>query len=52
MKIGAVFEEDGDKADSWEGKSVEADDASPVGQSISIGSVQIRDEDAQVASVN
>ena len=38
MKVDAVFEEGGDEADSWEGKSVEAD-GSPVGQSFSIGSV-------------
>ena len=38
MKVGAVFEEDGDDVDSWEGKSVEAD-GSLVGQSFSIGSV-------------
>ena len=50
MKIGAVFEEEEDKADSWQGKSVEAD-VSSGGQNISIGSVQLRDSDAQVASV-
>ena len=51
MKVGAVFEEDGDEADSWEGKSVEAD-VSSGGQNFSIGSMPFRGGDAEVASLN
>ena len=51
MKVGAVFEEDGDEADSWEWKSVEAD-VSSGGQNFSIGSMPFRGGDAEVASLN